>query len=202
LARHSPCTFISIAHPTWSHLTAADVHSIEVAHPVEIYNYGGAVQNGLGDGWYLRDQMLNDGKRLTALATDGAYLQNHDGDAGGGWAHMKADKLEPEDLLEALKLGHYYSSQGPQIHSLSISGDQLGIECSPADRVFVVGGTSGSASRTGRSSTKATVDLTQLEGRKFKTDPSPWICASVVYASGKRAWSNPIWRDELYAYWN
>ncbi|MDH3740960.1 MAG: phosphotransferase [Hyphomicrobiales bacterium] len=189
--------FISIAHPTWSHLTAADGHSIDVAHAVEVYNHGCAVQSGRGDGWYLLDQMLNDGKRLTALATDGAYYQNHDGDAAGGWVHVKADSLEPEALLEALKLGHYYSSQGPQIHSLSISGDQLDIECSPVDRVFVVGGTSGSANHTGRSFTKATIDLTQLEGGIFESVPSPWLRVTVVDTSGKRAWSNPIWRDEL-----
>ena len=189
--------FISIAHPTLSHLTAADGHSIDVAHAVEVYNHGCAVQSGRGDGWYLLDQMLNDGKRLTALATDGAYYQNHDDDTGGGWVNVKADSLEPAALLQALKLGHYYSSQGPQIHSLSISGDQLDIECSPVDRVFVVGGTSGSASYDGRSFTKATVDLSQLEGRIFKTDPSPWIRVTVVDEFGKRAWSNPIWRDEL-----
>ena len=165
--------FISIAHPTWSHLTAADGHSIDVAHAVEVYNHGCAVQDGRGDGWYLLDQMLNDGRRLTALATDGAYFQNHNGDAAGAWVQVKTDSIEPEALLEALKLGHYYSSQGPQIHSLSISGDQLDIECSPVDRVFVVGGKSGSASYAGRSFTKATVDLDQLEGRIFKSDPRP-----------------------------
>ncbi len=189
--------FISIAHPTWSQLTAADGHSIDVAHAVEVYNHSCAVQSGRGDGWYLLDQMLNDGKRLTAMATDGAYFQNRDYDADGGWVHVKADSLEPNALLEAFKLGHYYSSQGPQIHSLSISGDRLEIECSPSDRVFVVGGKSGSASHTGRSFTKATVDLTQLERGIFESEQSPWLRVTVVDSSGKRAWSNPIWRDEL-----
>ncbi len=189
--------FIVIAHPTWSHLTAADGHSIDVAHAVEIYNHGCAVHNGQGEGWYLLDQMLNDGKRLTALATDDAHFNDHDRDAFGGWVHVKAESLEPRALLKALKLGHYYSSQGPLIHSLSISGDQLDITCSPVEKIFVVGGTSRSASHTGRSTTKASVDLTQLEKGLSVPDPSPWLRVTVVDASGKRAWSNPIWHDEL-----
>jgi len=189
--------FIGIAHPAWSQLTVADGHCIDVAHAVEIYNHGCAVRTDRGEGWYLLDQMLNDGKRLTAFATDDAHFHDHDFDAFGGWVHVKAESLEPEVLLKALKLGDYYSSQGPQIHSLSISGNELDIECSPVDAIIVVGGTSRSAIRTGRSVSRTTVDLTQLEKGLFVPDPSPWLRVTVMDASGKRAWTNPIWRDEL-----
>ncbi len=145
----------------------------------------------------MLEQMLNDGKRLTALATDDAHFDDCDRDAFGGWVHVKAESLEPEALLEALKLGQYYSSQGPQIHSLSISGDQLDIKCSPVEKIIVVGGTSRSASHTGRAISEASVDLTQLEKGLFVPAPSPWLRVTVVDASGKRAWSNPIWLDEL-----
>jgi hypothetical protein len=189
--------FITIAHPAWSQLTIVDAHSIDVAHCVEIYNHGCAVEIDRGDGWFLLDQMLNDGKRLNAVATDDAHFHNHNSDAFGGWVQVKAESLDPDVLLSALKSGEYYSSQGPQIHSLSISGDMLDIECSPVDTIIVVGGTSRSAVQTGRSISKTTIDLKQLETGLFVPAPSPWLRVTVLDASGKRAWTNPIWRDEL-----
>jgi len=189
--------FIGIAHPAWSQLTMADAHSMDAAHAVEIYNHGCAVENDRGDGWHLLDQLLNEGRRLSAFATDDAHFRDHDRDAFGGWVHVKAETLEPEDLLEALKLGNYYSSQGPQIHSLSVSGDQLTIECSPVDMISVVGGTSRSALQNGRSISKATIDLAKLEQGWLVSDPSPWIRVTIKDALGKCAWTNPIWRDDI-----
>ena len=117
---HEAGAFIGIAHPAWSQLTIEDGRAIDCAHAVEIYNHGCAIENDRGDGWYLLDQLLNEGKRLTAFATDDAHFKTPD--HFGGWVHVKAESLEPEVLLEALKKGHYYSSQGPQIHDISVSG--------------------------------------------------------------------------------
>jgi len=189
--------FIGIAHPAWSQLTVADGHSIDSAHAVEIYNHGCAVENDRGNGWYLLDQMLNNGKKLNAFATDDAHFHDHDRDAFGGWVHVKAESPDPQDLLTALKSGNYYSSQGPQIHSVSISGDQLVIECSPVDIISVVGGTSRSVKQSGRSLSKATLDLARLAEGWLVPGPSPWIRVTIKDASGNCAWTNPIWRNEI-----
>ncbi len=60
--------FIGIAHPAWSQLTMEDGRAISCAHAVEIYNHGCAIENDRGDGWYLLDQMLSEGRRLSAFA--------------------------------------------------------------------------------------------------------------------------------------
>ena len=39
----------------------------------------------------------------------------------GGWVHVRAEALDPERCSTRLKNGHYYSSQGPQIHELSLA---------------------------------------------------------------------------------
>ncbi len=185
--------FVGIAHPLWSQLTIEDGHAIEAAHAVEIYNHSCAVESDRGEGWYLLDQMLNDGKRLSAFATDDAHFINHDKDAFGGW--VKAEANEPELLLEALKAGHYYSSQGPQIHSIAINGDRLDVECSPVDTIVVTGGNSRSAAVFGYAISSGSVDLARLEYSWVPVNPSPWLRVSLI--DGKRAWSNPIWLDEL-----
>ena len=97
---HDAGAFIGIAHPAWSQLTMEDGRAIDCAHAVEIYNHGCAVENDRGDGWYLLDQLLTEGKRLTAFATDDAHFKTPD--QFGGWVQVKAESLGPEVLLEAL----------------------------------------------------------------------------------------------------
>ncbi len=100
-------------------------------------------------------------------------------------------------MLEALKAGQYYSSQGPQIHELSISGNELTVACSPVDTIVVLCGNSRTVGRSGRAITSATLDLTKLDKGWLLKKPSAWLRVAAIDHSGKRAWTNPIWRDEL-----
>ncbi|MGI9483659.1 MAG: CehA/McbA family metallohydrolase [Hyphomicrobiales bacterium] len=194
--------FVSIAHPAWSQLNLFDGKAIESAHSVEIYNHGCAVENDRGDGWYLLEEMLRDGHRLSANATDDAHF--HCDDAFGGWVHVKADSLDPDALLEGLKAGAFYSSQGPQIYDVCLSGTEVTVSCSPVNAIAVQGGSSRSVTRTGSAITNAELNFSKLNvrwtGRKngpvqngLTTD---WIRVVVIDGAGKKAWSNPIWLDE------
>jgi predicted metal-dependent phosphoesterase TrpH len=186
--------FIGIAHPAWSQLSIEDGHALEAAHAVEVYNHGCFVEVDRGDGWYLLDQLLRQGKRLTAFATDDAHFKSDD--AFGGWVHVKAEALDPEALLAALKAGDYYSSQGPQIYELAIDGDELWIACSPVDAIAVVGHNSRSAGRYGRSISEARIDLAGLGKSWTEVKQSPWIRVVLIDRAGRRAWTNPIWHDQ------
>jgi hypothetical protein len=185
--------FVGIAHPAWSQLTIEDGRAIDFAHAVEIYNHSCAVDCDRGDGWYLLDQLLTENRRLTAFATDDAHFRTDD--HFGGWVQVKAQSLEPEILIEALKQGHYYSSQGPVIHELSLSGNELTIACSPVDTIVVLCGHSRTVNRSGKAITGATLDLSKLEKGWLLTKQSPWFRVSLIDHGGKRAWTNPIWRD-------
>ena len=187
--------FIGIAHPAWSQLTIEDGRAIDAAHAVEIYNHGCAVENDRGDGWYLADQLFTEGRRLTAFATDDAHFKGPD--YFGGWVHVKAETLDPDALLESLKKGLYYSSMGPQIHGIEMNGKEVTISCSPVDTITVVCGTSRSAVRMGKAITDASFDLAKLEKGWLLKKTSPWFRVTVIDGAGKRAWSNPIWWDEI-----
>ena len=80
---------------------------------------------------------------------------------------------------------------------MSIHGAELSITCSPVDTIVVVCGHSRTVSRIGRAITSATLDLPKLEKGWLLTKQSPWFRIVVIDQSGKRAWTNPIWRDEL-----
>ena len=187
--------FVAIAHPAWSRYTIEDGRALDCAHAVEIYNHGCAVENDLGDGWYLHDQLLNEGHRLTAIATDDAHF--HNPDHFGGWVNVKAESLSPEALLGALKAGKFYSSQGPEIHTVELSGKELTVTCSPVDSITVVCGNSRSALRYGKAITSATLDLSRLERGWLLTKTSPWFRVTVIDHAGKKAWTNAYWWDQL-----
>jgi hypothetical protein len=187
--------FIGIAHPAWSQLTIEDGRAIDSAHAVEIYNHGCAIENDRADGWYLHDQLMNEGHRLSAYATDDAHFKSFD--YFGGWVNVKSESLDPDVLLQALKDGHYYSSQGPELHSIALDGKEVTISCSPVDAITVVCGNSRSCVKTGKALTGASFDLATLEKGWLLKKISPWFRVTVIDNAGKRAWSNPFWWDEM-----
>ena len=104
--------FLGIVHPQWYGLTAEDACIIDRAHAIEVYNHGTHVENDRGYGWALCDILLNQGRRVTGFATDDAHHVTHD--AFGGWIQVQAERLDPDEILETLKAGRYYSSPGPR----------------------------------------------------------------------------------------
>ncbi len=177
--------FIGIVHPSWYGLTPEDARQIPFAHAIEIYNHGSAVEVDRGSDWPFCDMLLNDGWRLTGYASDDAHLLTHD--CLGGWVQVKAESLAPEALLDALKAGRYYSSQGPEIHDVRIAHGEVKIACSPASGIAITGRGSRNQRIRGAGITEATLSL-----KRFKDG---YLRVTVTDAQGRKAWSNPIWLD-------
>ena len=189
--------FVAIAHPAWSQLTIEDGRALSQADAVEIYNHGCAVENDRGDGFYLLDQLLNEGRKLTAIATDDAHFRHGDYDAFGGFVEVKAETLDPDALLAALKNGQFYASQGPRIADVSVSAREISVSCSPVHAITIVTGTSRALSKVGRQITGAIFDLTNVgNNNRAKDAPATWIRVVAIDAASRRAWTNPIWVDE------
>jgi hypothetical protein len=181
--------FVAIPHPEWYALTAGDAASIPGAHAVEVYNHTSQVLNGRGGGSYYLDDMLNTGRHINALACDDAHWvagEDQNRDAFGGWVMVKAEANEPDALLQALKNGHYYSSQGPTIGDIRIEGDEVIIDSSPAFQISIVGRASRNEKLSGTALTRARFPLS-----KFDDD---WWRVVIIDAAGKIAWSNPFYR--------
>ena len=177
--------FVAIAHPQWSGMTLADARSITTAHAVEVYNHGCAAGCDRPDGFAIADLLLTEGRYLTMIATDDAHFSEPD--HFGGWVMVKSVENMPDALLAALKAGHFYSSQGPELHDVRLEGDVVVVECSAVASVIAIGQGTGAKGVHGPSMTRAKVPLDRLNN-------SPWVRVTVVDAAGKRAWSNPIWR--------
>lgn len=175
--------FVAIAHPHWSGLTLADARSIDVAHAVEIYNHGCAVGAARGGGGHVLDLLLSEGRDLTVIATDDAHFTEPD--YFSGWVMVKAEANEPDLLLDALKRGDFYASQGPEIRGIEVSKMGVVVESTAAVSVIVQGRGQGAAAVHGTSMTRTEVPILRFYD-------SDWLRVTVVDAAGRQAWSNPF----------
>lgn len=178
--------FVAIAHPEWGGLSLADARSLEAAHAVEIYNHGCQVGADRAEGFWHLDRLLEEGRKMTLCATDDAHFTEPD--FFGGWTMVKAAENTPEALLAALKAGHMYASTGPQIHDVIWSENKVTVHCSSVVSVIVQGKGSAVAAKHGESMTAVTMGLDRFVD-------CDWMRLTVVDRAGKRAWTNPVWRN-------
>jgi len=178
--------FVSIAHPHWSGLTLTDARSITAAHSVEIYNHSCAVGCDREGGGHVLDLLLSEGRDLSIIATDDAHFTEPD--HFGGWVMVKAEANDPERLLEALKRGDFYSSQGPEIRSISVDDAAVHVETTAVSAIILQGHGQAATAIHGTSMTRGSVPLDRFR-------QSPWLRVTVVDAAGKRAWGNPFRTD-------
>jgi hypothetical protein len=177
--------FIGIVHPSWYGLTLEDARSITCAHGVEIYNHGSHIEVDRGYDWPFCDLLLNEGWRLSAFATDDSHSMTHD--CFGGWVHVHAPSLDPNELLNSLKAGRYYSSQGPEILDLRIDDKHVDITCTPAAFISAVGRGSLAVDKSGDEMTECRLPISRFG--------DGYCRITVRDKQGRRAWTNPIWLD-------
>ncbi|MBO0664390.1 CehA/McbA family metallohydrolase [Jiella sp. MQZ9-1] len=181
--------FVGIAHPQWSSLTIEDGRALaDIAHAVEIWNTGCAMEVARGDGTMLLDQLINEGySHLTGYASDDAHLRIFD--AGGGWMMVKSEHNEPAALVEAMKAGRYYSTQGPTIEAIETVDGGLKVTTSKVRLIALVGRGSRAEDRyvEDGSLSEATLPTGRFAG--------DWGRVVICDMDGRHAWSNPIFID-------
>ena len=179
--------FVAIPHPGWYALTTEDAATLPGAHAVEVYNHTSQLRTERGDGVYLADQLLAGGRRIGLIAVDDAHFACMD--AFGGWLMVKAQANEPETLLEAMKAGRYYATQGPLIHDMTWSADSVEVTCTAAASVMVLGRGSRAAQSVEPGQTRVRLPLAKLRDGGFAR-------VVVADAHGRRAWSNPTYFED------
>lgn len=181
--------FVGIAHPAWYGLTVNDIQSIDAAHAVEVYNQGCSADSDRGESWHITDLVLTDGRRLNAFGSDDAHFRDAYPDTFGAWTMVRSEELDPDLLLDSLKAGHYYSTQGPMIHDIAFNSDRSEVEIrtSPASSVKLIGPRSRYLGKHGAAMTSNRLPL--------ETFQDGYVRVTVVDGRGNRAWSNPIWLD-------
>ena len=174
-----------LAHPTWMANTMEDAF----AHPfdgVEAYNHVCTWLNGKGHALHQWDLMLSRRPATLGFAVDDAHNRPEHPGWNGGWIMVRADSCSPESITESLRLGSFYSTQGPEIHEITVSGSDLQVRTSPIRFARLVGpGSAGD--RLGDFAGS------EMTGFRFSLDRSwSYIRLEIEDALGRRAWSNAL----------
>jgi len=209
--------FVALLHPGWNSTQLEDVRDLRSIDAVEIYNHGVQRARDRGDGWYLCEALLDQGRQLAVIASDDAHFRYGGLDTiGGAWVQVKSRLLDPVALLGALKGGAFYSSMGPEIHDVEVVDQVVKVSSSPASVVSVTGPGSlcrsvSSRSWNGSPAEESQVyDLAAIEvattdgitGCRLSLDAAPaepswgwragdWWRVTVTDRCGRRAWTNP-----------
>ncbi|NLV74216.1 MAG: PHP domain-containing protein [Chloroflexi bacterium] len=181
------------AHPYWTGQTYDKLVTTPAVLGIEVYNGVCDQEVGLGYSRNEWDEALCTGKQLYGLATD-------DGHGGGGhkalgWVMVRATELEEGAIIEALRKGNFYSSNGPAITDLRLTRQDgkpaLVVRCSPCRSI--------------------TLYAAMPMGRRINAPEGGLITSAVLGvfpeqrfvrvecedATGHVAWSNPVFMEDL-----
>ena len=138
------------ASPSWctravTGLGAGDLRQFQGFVGIEVYNAANDILFSKGystiqwDNYSLASLERHDVHRnLTwGFAADDVH---HFGpnEAGRGWVLVRTTDFSVPGLLTAMRAGHFYASQGPEIHDVRIADDKVTVECSPVRRISVM----------------------------------------------------------------
>ncbi len=128
-------------HPYRSMQNYDDYTGFEGLFAMEIYHYHSDLEGLNGYNPQACDEMLRCHKEIYCLASDGnqnEYPMGHPlSDSFGGFIKIRARELTYPAVMQALKNGNFYSSMGPEIHSLYIEGKDLVVKTSPVEKIYM-----------------------------------------------------------------
>ncbi len=174
-----------LAHPSWTGNTIEDA----LAHPfhaVEQYNHVCTWLNGKGYALFHWDSMLRNDPTILGLAADDAHNSPAHPGWNGGWIHVRARECTRDAITAAIRAGAYYSTQGPRIDELVLTGDDLLVRTSPV-RFARLSCADSQGDRLGD------FDGGEMTEMSFHLDRSwEYIRLELEDAGGRRAWSNTL----------
>jgi hypothetical protein len=174
------------AHPHWTGNSIKEGLRHKF-HGLEIYNHSSHCENGSGYALSHWDGVLDRNPDYLGFATDDCHFAPGEPYWKGGWIMVNAVDCTQDSILEGIRLGNFYATQGPEFKSITYLENSVTVETSPASYVRLIG-----PRRKGQwinahqaeSITRAEFELPQ---------DWPYARLEIEDADGKRAWSNPLW---------
>ncbi|MCB5251944.1 MAG: CehA/McbA family metallohydrolase [bacterium] len=183
-----------LAHPYWSGLMSSDLLKIDDYAALEVFNNSTFYSVGKGCSTAHWDDLLSVGRKVFGVAADDAHYhfdRYRPNDVCGSWVMVNARTLAVTDIMDSLRNGLFYASNGPIIKSIAIDGNRIVVETSPCKCINII-----AYAWNGKSYTAGEDEyLTHLE-HEFNKDYR-FLRVECYDSNGKTAWSNPILLDEI-----
>lgn len=180
-------------HPIWSRVSYPEFCDLEGIWALEIFNYNTVNESNTGYDEVYWDEMLRDGKKMLAFASDDNHNEGLFDDACGGYMVVKSDRLDREEILRNMLKGNYYSSSGVAIEDWGIKDGVVYVKCENVYRIDFVAGNCVNDGISLMSKTRSN-ELTYGEYKLKGHEKYVRVKCSDIY--GRTAWTNPIYLDE------
>ncbi len=177
-----------VAHPYWSGLTQNDLVGLRGQLGLEVYNTTCELDIGKGLSSVHWDSLLANGLRLLGFAVDDAHSKERPylpRDSCRAWISVRAVSLMEDRIMDSIRRGLFYSSNGPEIRNLEIKEDEIRVTSSPARSIAFI-----SNEWLGQ---KNTAETGTIEEACYKlTGGETYVRIEVTDREGRTAWSNPF----------
>ena len=188
-----------VAHPYWSGLPPEVIVNAEGLTGLELFNASSERESGRGDSSYIWDLALEAGRSLSAIATDDSHYPLFD--IGDAWTMVRAADRSRDAVLDSLRAGRTYASNGPVLHDVRRDGDRIEVRCSPCVSVCLQTryqeGWAVRADHRGRQEGARILqrsDAGLVVRAEFRPaiEGLPFVRVVATDAEGRRAWTNPV----------
>lgn len=172
-----------LAHPAWSLNSADEAAKLQGLGGTEIFNTtSGFPLNVRPYSGLFVDQLASKGILMPCIAADDAHQYTYD--VHGGWIMLHAREKSHEAIMDALREGSFYATEGPKL-SVTRNGERIHVTCSPAERIVFYSNDVWNPERvfSGNGITEATYTI----GRQ-----DDYVRVEVMAQDGKRAYSSPM----------
>lgn len=187
-----------LAHPYWTGVAPATLELPPAVSGIEVFNAGCELEVGRGLSSVHWDELLEAGRTCFGIAADDTHHPGFDSDHA--WTWVRAERTAA-GVLEALRGGCFYASEGPLIHAVRVEPGFVEVGCSPCRSVtLLTGRTSGTAVHAGRLGYRYGAEVLEADADGLVTaarldlpESAPFARLEIADARGRKAWSNPVW---------
>jgi hypothetical protein len=187
-----------LCHPYWCGHTVEDLLPLQGYFAVEVYNDTCMQLIGKGYSEPHWDDLLDKAGPTLGIAADDAHGVEED--VFHAWIMVKSADLRLPSIMEALRSGAFYATQGPAIEDLDLQEAEVAasesagarrarkvvVRCSPAQAITF------KAQRSRGRRIAAPPGKTLTEAEYLLTGSERYVRVEVTAPDGKKAWSNPF----------
>lgn len=177
-----------IAHPYWSSLTVNDLLKLDGYLGIEIFNTTCHFSVAKGYSVIHWDDLLIRGRSTFGFAVDDAHWHfsaHRPADACCSWIMVKSASLAVESLMNSIRNGLFYSSNGPEIFDVDVDEDSVYVKSSPAKSINFI-------TMNGHGERFTSVSEPMVEAEYKLRGIERYVRIEVEDGRGGTAWTNPI----------
>ena len=174
-----------LAHPAWSLMNPDEMMNLDGFAAAEIYNSVSAApwNANRADSSHYFDLWAAKGKIVKAVASDDSHW--YTGEQTKSYTIVQAEALNTRSILDAIKAGKFYASQGPRFYEISYDYDKVYVKFSnEVKRVIVYSNSVWVDQRV--------YDNPNGEIVYYRAKSDKFVRIELIDGTGNRAWSSPF----------